>query len=252
LTNDFIIKKLKDQFQQVPCFTRKELHDFYLNFEPELNESTFRWRIHNLKAKHLLRNIDKDTFSLSFKPSFTANIESKSRDIFLKVQKSYPHAKGCIWSTKWLNEFMLHQPFKFMTLLEVEESAVESVFHFLQDEGLKELFLEPDEKEIEKYISENSNPIVVKTLLTGTPLQKMDKVVAPMLEKILVDIYCEKALFSAFQGSELSFIFKTCFEKYAINQTTLLRYASRRGKRLELTEFIITETNAFKPDLHDR
>jgi 3-deoxy-D-manno-octulosonic acid (KDO) 8-phosphate synthase len=55
----------------------------------------------------------------------------------------------------------------------------------------------------------------------------------PTLEKILVDIIADDALFSAQQG-ELEFIFKSAFDKYNINKSKMKRYASRRNREAEI------------------
>jgi len=47
---------------------------------------------------------------------------------------------------------MLHQPGRFMNVLEVGGEAAETVFHFLQDNNLCNLFFQPDAKEIGNYI----------------------------------------------------------------------------------------------------
>lgn len=45
MTDKFKIAEMKEQFANKP-FTSKELYQFYLNYESDLKENTFRWRIY--------------------------------------------------------------------------------------------------------------------------------------------------------------------------------------------------------------
>ena len=240
---DYITGQLINHFKGQPFFTRADLHDFYQQFEPEIKKTTFEGRIYHLKAKKLISSIDSKRFSLSYKPRFTPMLENRQKDIFTRVEKQFPDVRCCIWSTKWMNEFMLHQPGRFITILEVGNEAAENVFHFLQDNNIRNMFFKPVAKEIENYISENFNSVVIESLVTKAPLEVVSNVRVPSIEKVLVDIFSEKDLYVVFQGSELSFIFNSVYKKYEIDFSKLFNYAKRRGKDKELATFIRSNTD---------
>lgn len=162
LAKDFITERLKKEFKGRESFSREELFDFYSHFEPELKETTFRWRIYNLKNKQVITTISRGLFTLSFKPVFKPDVEDTERKIFSKLEKQFPSLKLCIWSTKIVNEFMLHIPGKFITILQVEKEAIEPVYGFLKDQNFRNVFIQPDEKEIERYIYETETAIVLQ------------------------------------------------------------------------------------------
>ena len=54
----------------------------------------------------------------------------------------------------------------------------------------------------------------------------------------IIDIFCNDIIFSAYQGNEMKTIYKNAFSKYAINESKLLRYANRRGKKEELKNYL--------------
>ncbi|HTN38289.1 MAG TPA: DUF6577 family protein, partial [Arachidicoccus sp.] len=145
-------------------------------------------------------------------------------------------------STRWLNEWTIHQSGRFLTVVEVEASATESVFYFLKDANYKNVFLNPTEDIIEKYIYEHEETIIVKTLVTKAPIQQKKHLSVPTLEKILVDLFIDKKLYVPFQGGELINIFNTVYINYGINITKMLRYAKRRGKGEAMIEFITKNT----------
>ncbi len=243
MPKDYIIEQLKDWFRDRESFNREELYNFYRRFDPQLNDSTFRWRIYDLNAKKIIRAVSKSEFSLSYKPPFRPDVDKKLKDIYTLVEQQYPSLKKAIWSTKWVMEFMLHLPGRYWTIMEVEKDSVESVFYFLKDNRYREVFLKPEGREIDMYVSESSQAIIVSPLITLSPLQKIKKISIPRLEKILLDIYADRELFNVFQGSELSIIFNNAYNKYQINFSKLMSYAKRRGKEEELMDFISSRTD---------
>src|SRR5690606_17511797 len=147
-----------------------------------------------------------------------------------KIYRQFPFIETCIWSTKWLNEFMLHQPFRFYTMVEVEKEGMESVFYALKEQG-KDVFLDPSEEIVNNYVVNTSEPIIITRLTTEAPTQKVNKVVTQTIEKLLVDIYCDPIIFSAQQGAELKWIYQAVFDKYSVNPSKMFRYANRRNKQ---------------------
>ncbi len=242
MSTDFLIEQLKQRFAKQPQISREELFDFYRSFEPDLKESTFTWRIYSLKEKNLLKPVKRGIYTISSKPQFHPQIEPRLKDIAAKVSRQFPVARYCVWSTRWLNDWMIHQPGRFLLLVEAEVLAAESVFNFLKDENYKNVFYKPDENLIERYIFEQIESIIVKPLVTKAPLKKVNKIAIPSPEKLLVDLYVESKLFAPFQGSELVNIYNNIYNKYTLNITKLLAYAKRRTKEQDLLDFINKNT----------
>lgn len=251
LANDFIIEQLKNKFKGRESFSREELFDFYRHFEPELKVTTFRWRIHHLKNKEVITTIAKGLFTLSFKPVFKPNTGDIEKKIYNKIEKQFPTLKFCIWSTQIANEFMLHIPGKFITILQVEKEAIEPVYSFLKNQNFRNVYIEPEEKEIERYIYETETAIVLQPIVSKSPTQKVMKVVTTTLEKLIVDLYCDKKLFAAFQGNEFVHIINNAFQRYSIDFTKLFNYAKRRSRDTDLMDFFINKTDITNNILND-
>lgn len=77
MTQDYFVEQLKQRFQGKESFTKEDLFNFYHRWDPQLNESTFRWRIYNLKQKKIIRALSKSEFSLSYKPELSARDRQK-------------------------------------------------------------------------------------------------------------------------------------------------------------------------------
>jgi hypothetical protein len=251
LIQNFITEQLKGAFTGRESLSRKELFDFYRQFEPDLKDNTFRWKIHNLKAKNIISPLSRQQFTLAYKPVFEPLIGETERKIATLIQRQFKELRSIIWSTRIISEFMLHQPGRFLTIVEVEKDAVETVFHFLRDGGIRNVFLDPQEKEIEKYISDLENAIVILPLISKSPIQKIKGAGTITLEKLLVDLFSNKQLFYAYQGSELSHIYNNAYRRYAIDFTRLASYAARRGKDADLVKFISLKTDIPKDILND-
>lgn len=179
---------------------------------------------------------------LSDKPSFNPAVEPRLMEIGEKVGKQFPMVKFCLWSTRWLSDWMIHQPGKFLIMVEVELSSAESVFHYLKDENYLNVYYNPDDKLLERYVYEKQESIIVKQLITKAPLKRLKKIAFPTPEKILVDLFIESRLFAPFQGTDLIQIFNTIYKEYTLNITKMLAYAKRRTKEQELREFITNNT----------
>ena len=156
-----------------------------------------------------------------------------------------------IWSTKSANEFSLHLSARFITILQVEIDALEPVYAFLRNQNMGTVYFQPGEKEIERYIFESEKSIILQSLISKAPIQKIGNIVTITLEKMIVDLFCEKDLFISFQGSELVHIIKTAYERYSINFTTVFHYARRRGKEVDLKQFLKDKTDIPKIIFND-
>jgi hypothetical protein len=240
--------RLGRQFGSGTTFTRDELFNFYNAFEPGLNSNTFAWRIHDLKTKKIISSVSRSQFSLAYKPIYSPTIDKKLKELYTRLQNAFPHARKTVWSTQWLTEFMLHIPGRYATIIEAEKGSLESIFYFLKDHKYKNVFLEPGKKEIDLYISGCDHPIILKSLVSLSPLQSQKKFTSPALEKILLDIFAERDVFNAFQGHELSIIFNNAYNRYQVNFSTLMAYARRRGKSKPLAEFLSQQTDV--PYIH--
>ncbi len=250
---DFYEKQLTGRFEKRQTFSRKDLYDFYLEFEPELKEGTFGWRIYELKKKNVIKNAGKGIYILCDKPEYQPDLNESSKKIVRLLAKNFSDAKYCIWETSWLNEFSNHQVGSFFTILEVEKDLMNSVFFNLKDSSVKNIFLQPGENEMEIYVLEKENPVVLKPLISRSPLQKISdkklKINIPVLEKILTDIYCDREMFYFYSGNELEKIFENAVSRYALDFSRLFSYASRRGKEIEMKEFMTQKFSRLPGDV---
>ena len=239
-----IEKKLTKQFKDKEVFSKEELRNFFRELEPDLKEGTLGWRIHDLKNKNIIQSPQIGYYTISEKPIYKPELSSsKLLNIARSISAKFEDVKYCMWETQWINEFSLHQSGKKMIIIEIEKDLVASLFFELKDNFDLDIYLNPDKKTIDFYISESQNPVIIKRMITRSPISKSikteTKIFTPLIEKLLVDIYTDDQLFYFYQGAELTHIYRNVLKNYTINYTTLFSYASRREKEDEIKNFML-------------
>ena len=197
----------------------------------------------------------RGVYAISYKPKYNPEISQELYKIASKISTQFKDIKYCIWGTEWLNEFSQHQSGKKMILVEVEKEFIESFYYELKDNFKNDIYLNPDEKAINFYISESNQPLIIRKLLTRSPIGKRTerkiKFQSPLLEKILVDLFAEEKLFYLYQGGELVHIYENAIKSYAINFTKLFSYAKRREKEHDIKTFLTNNIPHLVKDIID-
>ncbi len=243
-----IIKNIKKNFSSCKTFTREELYDYLeQSFFPGLKETTFRWRVYELKKTNIIISVTRGIFKLSDnKKIFEPSINNKYHKISRMLKKNFSSISYCIWSSSWLNEFSRHQASNDIIFVEVEKELVNPVFNLLLDNYFKNVYLEPDKFVTKIYISENQTSIIVKSMITKSPIQSVKNVKVPKLEKILVDLFSDNKYLDSYKGYEQKVIFENAFAEYRLNLSNLINYSRRRKKDKLIKDFLITEIKTEK------
>lgn len=242
LSDSLFIQQLESHFKPGSAFSNADLMKFYVGIDGEITKSTLNWRIHSLLRRRYIKRQGRGLYALGEPNEFIPDIDRSIKKIDTQIQNQFPYAKICIWNTKNINQWMLHQPSRFFTMVEVEKDAVESVFHFLQ-EHYANVFFQPSADILQRYALNKPNVIIVVPLISEAPTQQVQQVNTITLEKLIVDIFSEPELFPAQQGSELSFIYNNIFSKYTINKNRLIRYADRRKQKEAILKYLNSNTN---------
>lgn len=230
---------IESYFKSKSQLSREKLVSLINNDFPDLSLGTITVYLSKLKKAGIINNPARGVYSITDKQIFNPEINQNLKKIYNKIHKDFPFIEICVWNTKWLSDLMRHQPFKNFTIIEVDKEAEEQVFNAVS-EWTKNVYFNPDEEILERYISTNTEEVtIIKNLVTEAPTIKNNKIKIPTLEKLLVDILIDKELFAAQQG-ELDVIFKSAFDKYEINKAKMKRYAIRRNKESELERMINT------------
>jgi predicted transcriptional regulator of viral defense system len=229
--------KIKDAFYKKDKFTLDEVISLFSKEEPFVSRNALVILLNRLIKERKLLRIGKGIYSFQIKNNYRPFISKDIIELWKMITEKFPYGSFCIWSTKIFNEFMVHQSSNFYTIIESEKENAEFVFNFLK-ENKYEAFLNPSEEVTNLYTIFSENTVIIKNLITESPLLITDKISTISIEKLLVDVFCEPSLFSSQQGSELDNIFKEANNKYAINEAKLNRYAKRRNRKDEICNYL--------------
>ena len=185
----------------------------------------------------VLNRIGRGRFAIGKNRIYVPEISAKIKSVYSKLKKEFPYMRMCIWSTSLLNEFMVHQPGRFYLLIEVDKEAANSVFFYLKEHKFS-VFIEPTKDLLEKYLPDEKETLIVKSLVSEAPLQLINSINSPTIEKMLVDIFCDDVILAAQQGAEMRTIFQEALKKYIINESRIMRYADRRRKKERFLEYL--------------
>ena len=231
-------EEIINYFRPIGLFKTSDIAAWFRKSEPDLKDSTINWRVYELVKDGVITRVSKGVFKIGEKRSYRPTVDARLQKLAKTISKQFPFAEFCLWDSAMINNFSQHLTAQSFYVVSVEKDAAESVFHFLLEKN-KNTYYNPTDDVIDNYLYQNDNkPIVVKNMVSEAPTETIDGVIVPSLEMILVDLFCDKRLFKAYQGNELVHIYQNVFSQYSINMTKLVRYAARRGKKPEIEEFI--------------
>ena len=234
--------ELHNAFSASGKISRSALKQFYQRNEPTLKETTFRWMLYELKKQNILLPLDRGVYKLYDGPVLPDYVPQLSKNLQLlhrKITAQFPYVNFCLWESGCLNEFLLHQVGKSLLIVEVEAEATEAVFYHLK-ENRRNVYLAPTLQEMERYVYSSADSIVIKKLVSQSPLLYLKEIPTSKLEKILVDVFADKEFFYPYQGNEQIILFQNAFARYRLSLKTLYRYAQRRKCRPQLEAYLQT------------
>ena len=174
-----------------------------------------------------IERIGKGKYTLKSKQDFIYNPSDEAKRLYDSLKKSLPLADFCVYDGSIISPIQHHLSINNAIYVETNRDVVESVFGRLR-EGRTDVFRQPDAKFVYDYIDLKNPCIIVKALVSESPLRKIDEIYVPTLEKMLVDTQSD-ADFDYLRGSESQYMFQQAFDLYAINIQRLMRYARRRN-----------------------
>lgn len=232
---------VEKQFKNRKSFTTKELLSFMEKWKPAVSASTYIWTIHRLLQEDIIHPLKKGVYTLEKKSRFNPEIDNTLKSIYSNIKNEFPYIDFCVWESRFVDSYMQHLTKNHFIIVDVEKDVMESVYYSLRDK-FPQVFNNPDSTLVEDYISDLDRPIVIRRLISESPLMETQGIISASIEKILVDIF-DSVDFFYLQGNELTHVYSNIFERYTINESRLYRYASRKGKKEKIQKFVGTIKN---------
>ena len=223
-----------------PNFGLQDLYA-YLDGEANISRQTVSWYLTKLTESRQLRRIGHGLYAKPTKQEFVIIPTDEERTLYDELKRLWPFANFCIYNGSVISPLQHHLAANNITYIETEREATSAVFNHLRDDG-RTAYLRPTRDLIYNYIDLSQPAIFVKPLITESPTLQNEGVMVPTLEKLLVDLQKDQDFFYLQEAEGLN-IFSNALSLYTINESRLLRYASRRGIRKEI-ETIIKSINS--------
>ena len=214
-------------------FDVSDVCQFFSKLEPDISHSTVDWRIYTLVQKGIMKRVGRGRYCLGKANLFQPELSPQMIEVARYIRKEFPYTNFCVWELALVNHFSHHLVNFNILFVDVERDATDAVYYKLKE---KERLIVHIRKTYDT-ISDLAGNICIRPLVTGAPAREWEQTPVASLEKILVDLATDKEFFP-FQGNVLFSIYESAFDRYTINENTLLRYASRKGKKVYIQECI--------------
>lgn len=208
----------------------------FLTVSLSMKPTTARQYLSELAKEKKLDRVGHGVYAIAQKQTFTYTLSESVKEIYLKMKTELPFTNFCVYDGSILSSIQHHLSINHAIYVETNRDAVESVFSRLK-ELYKKVYRQPSSTFMYDYIDLREECIIVKTLVTESPLMEVDGIKVPTLEKLLVDTQ-KDADFDYLRGSESENMFQLAFDQYTINTQRLMRYAKRRSISQEIQELI--------------
>ena len=218
-----------------PQFTITDLSSA-LGEQWSATKKAIAWQVSELVKAGSLTRVANGLFAMSNKRTYLPELSQQAKTVSKYLYEQFPLLTFCLYESSHISPLQHHLAYTNTIFVETAREGKETVFHSLTDK-YKQVFLSPTQKEMDLYLDPNKQNIFVKPLVSEAPLQGKTTIKVPKIEKLLVDIYCDKDFFYL-QGAEYDYIWENAFSLYNINTSTLLRYATRRGVKDEFNKML--------------
>ena len=205
---------------------------------PGLPKPTVYSRIRQLLTSGKIKRVGRGVYEYSTKAEFTIEITSQMENIAKELSSQFPYIEICVWDLSPINSLAQHLINFNLCVVDVDRDAIESVYENLRETNERVLTT----KRMFDGLADYDGYILVRKLVTDSPLTKKGDVPIPTLEKLLVDLACDKE-FLLFQGYEIEHIFANACAQYVINKNRLLRYAGRKNQREKIEQLLTNNSS---------
>ena len=223
------------------CFTFSELSD-YVRSREVISDSGILWHIKKLIKQNKLSRLSRGRYGASAKKEFTPMLTDELKQLFGDISTEFPLIDIAVYSGHDITALQHHLSANNALYVEVTKEATEAVFHYLIDKKIK-VYHKPDSEFMYNYVDLSEPCIIVKPLVSESPLKKIDGIYMPTLEKLLVDINADHD-FYYLQGVEAFYILDNARFLYQLNTPKMLRYASRRGIREKMQSYLSNDNQS--------
>ena len=219
-------------------YSRQALVSELRQDNPQLRESSFHWAISGMLHSGSIIKTGYNEYQIPDgreKKIYRPLYSEPASALLAQVSEKYPLVSFTVFETVLMNDFLNHLIAQNTVFLQVEKEYSIFVFRYLQDLGYTDLMYKPSKADYSLYWKPDC--IVVTDLISEAPVN----VLFPheiYLEKLLVDMYCDKLISTTYSRAEYPDVLQEVMHNWHVEKPKLLRYARRRGKEKEIRRIL--------------
>lgn len=199
---------------------------------PKLSRNSVQWVLGDLLHEGFIVRNGYDSYSVAEQklPDYSPFYSEQSLALMQTISKKYPLTEFTVFETILMNEFLNHLIARNTVIVQCERDVAPFIFREIQEKNDNCLF-NPSMKEFDYYWKPGC--IVVCGLVSEFPANN-EKPHYITIEKMVVDMYCDRYIRSAYELQEYPEIVRQIRKKYSVNEAGMFRYARRRNKEKEI------------------
>lgn len=225
---------LIDRYKNKTITTAEIVNDLSQIY-PDVNRNTIVWNLNEMIKRGDIERIGRGKYLFSNEPcrDFMTPVFDDVKQVADIISNQFKYVKIVLTDSKWLTDYIVQQPFATVVKIEVNAPAVDAVVNLLRKKGWK-AFSTSEIMYADKYFSETRIFVIDKIRFNNPTKKYENNIFIAKLEKIMVDIACDYEVFKQYQGWELENFYANVTEKCAVNFSTVIKYASSRGRKEEI------------------
>lgn len=229
---------LIDRYKNKAITTAEIVNDLSQIY-PNVNRNTIIWNLNEMVKRGDITRIGRGKYLFSNEPciEFMMPIFDDVKQVVDIISTQFKYVKVVLTDSKWLSDYLVQQPFATVVKIEVNAPAVDAVVNLLRKEGVR-AFSMSEITDADKYFSETRIFVIDKIRFNNPTKKYENNVFIAKLEKVMVDVACDYEVFKQYQGWELENFYANVTEKCAVNFSTVIKYASSRGRKEQIVSLL--------------
>ena len=231
-----------NDLQDKETFSKVEALKSFRNGGFPLSDASFEKKFTSFLKNGEIIRVAKGVYSLPKKAVCPYKYEYSdfAKELASYLIEQYPLIDFSIAELIQLNEFANHLIGHNTIFLSVDADSEDFVFEALKNRYFGRVLCRPSLGTYDKYKCDDV--IVVNKLVTESPRVR-DAHWQTRLEKLLFDLVADPLLSKSISQSEYPEIYDNAFFSCPVDESSLFRYAKRRGVYEEVLKIIKEETN---------
>lgn len=223
-------------------FSRTDLWDAMQEDGHEISEASLKLRLQKMLKEGMIVRVGRNKYCIAKDgvSVYSYEYSAEAKRVAQTLKERFPYLDFTIMDFVQLNEFVNHQLAHNVIYLSVEEDLGNFVFDVLKEKYPGKVLMNPTPEIYHQYWYEGM--IVIGKLVSEAPMGQKEKW-NTRIEKLLVDVLTNPILLCSVSEAERTNIYEEAFEKYAVDESCMFRYAKRRGAEKKIREFIKENTN---------